>query len=202
MDNPLPDESCEWDNVKGKVAIKDEHAAAKLVEIMRSSEEWSDERKLLTIEAFRNSDQDKQKKLFNISSVKKLLNLTKEEARNWTGIGIFEQWKKDALTTLDRLEREAPPSNWFNETCVYKLLCAHIQFIKSCSSVKKKKTLDKLEETYGIVWNNPNTNEYFNTVNDYSHIMGKTKFLLTTLIPFPSTNRSVNLAVNTMLGIS
>ena len=187
MPTPLPNESGEWENVNTKFAISEERTALELVVKMESSEKWSDECKLLVIVAFLNSCLQKNKlvkTLFDIKELRKRFNLKKaEEARKLTGVCFFEQWRDDAVNTLEKLApNQLAPKSALPEMCAYKLLLAHLQFIQTCSVVKNKAILDTLNEKYGLSWNNPN--DYMNKVSDYSHVMANAKLALTTLMPF------------------
>lgn len=188
---PLPDETGEWEDVKDKFEMSEERTASALEE-MRSSEEWSDECKLLMIAAFRNSCLQKNK------LVKKLFNLKKATAAKLTGVGIFERWRHDAMATLEQLAPTPPLSteNWFKETCAYKLLITHIRFIQNCFVIHNKKGLDTLKTNYELDWNQP---DYLNDVSDWSRVMTNAKLALTTKLPFFITNRSRNSVLNTML---
>jgi hypothetical protein len=156
---PSSDESGEWEDVEHKFAVTDERTASLLVTLMRSNEDFLEECKLLAIVAFRNACLKKESKV-----VRKLFNFKQVQVAEKTGASILEQWRHNAKAMLERLAPERKKTNdWYSEACAYKLVIAHITFIKSCFVIKNKKSLDWLETKYGLDWNQPG---YLNDVSD------------------------------------
>jgi hypothetical protein len=156
---PTSDEGGEWDDIQSKFTLTDRKKASLLVALMRSDETFSEEFKLLALLSFQNAlakgEPDVVKKLFNMKDV---------TVAEKTGARILEQWRQDAMATLEQLTpRHTTTGEWYSDVCAYKFVIAHIAFIKSCSVIKSKKQLDMLKEVYSLDWNQPN---YLNDVSD------------------------------------
>lgn len=159
---PCSDESGEWKSVERKFAVTSEDEAQKLVTLMQSSEDFSEECKLLVILAFQNSCLETSSKSSK-KAFKKLFNFKDVRVAEKTGASILEQWRQNAKAALEQLApKQKTTEDWFSDVCAYKLVIAHINFIKSCG-IQGKKMFDVLESKYFLGWNQPG---YLNDVSD------------------------------------
>jgi hypothetical protein len=144
---PSSDESGEWEDVQHKFTVTNEKSASLLVALMRSGEEFSEECKLLAILAFQNACSKGKSKV-----VRKLFNFAEALVAEKTGARILEQWSQNARATLGQLAPKRTTGDWYSELCAYRLVIAHITFIKSCFVIENKKALDVLKKKYCLDW--------------------------------------------------
>jgi hypothetical protein len=152
---PAPsNETGKWDDVvEKKFRVKDALSAREMITRMMESDDASIESKLLMVAAFRNvclledrkdKEEDKERgiplKLFG-------------EIDGKFGIGMLDEWKRDAKKTLDRLALLKEDEHWYNDIAAYHFLNEYIRFVRVCFIVSKKKSLDKLKKKYNVGWN-------------------------------------------------
>lgn len=140
--------------------VKDADSATEILRKMRSQDSsLSNECKLLIITAFLNvclkeemSEKDK-----------KTLSKLHRGKPNEKGLVIFEQWKRDALETLNHLARQKDDDSWVKDVVARRLLLKYIKFIEKCYFVDSAARLDILKEKLNIDWNQP---DYLNDVSN------------------------------------
>jgi hypothetical protein len=149
---PVPSsETGKWDDVvEKKFRVTDISSAKEIVAKIMESDDLSHECKLLMVLAFRNvcrlEDRGKNEK-------KVLQELFKRKGKK-NGIGILECWKGDSMATLDRLaSMPKEDDDWYRDIVAYRFLNEYIRFIKECFVINEKKKLDRLNDDFGVPWN-------------------------------------------------
>jgi hypothetical protein len=151
---PVPsNETGQWEEVvKKKFRVTDVSSAKAMAAKIRKSDDLSHECKLLMVVAFRNVCQleDKGK------DEKKVLSQLFKKHGEENGIGILECWKRDSTATLDRLALLKEDDEWYRDIVAYRFLHEYIRFIKECFVVSEKRYLDRLNDDFGVPWNQEN----------------------------------------------
>lgn len=134
--------------------VKDAESAKAIVMKMRDSgSDLSNECKLLIITAFLNvctkEDKGKEEK-------RTVAWLCKAKEGVNSGLGILEEWKREALETLNRLGTLATDDDsWFKGIVARRLLINYILFVKKCYVIDDATKLKTLKKKYNIDWNQP-----------------------------------------------
>lgn len=140
--------------------------------------ELSMECKMLMIHAFQNVCRDADKaKGSNDWTILKTLFIPDDTGRN--GIGIIDQWRREATTLLKALAENKEGPEWYQDVVAYRFLIDYTKFVKDCFVVKTRKCLDKLKDDFGVEWNQPN---YLHDVSSLCVFRTSTQILCSRLL--------------------
>jgi hypothetical protein len=150
-------ESGKWDDITGRTfMVKDvDSARVFIMKLRESNVTRSTEWKLLVVTAFLNVC-TKENKAEEEKAIVSLLFKAPKSGEEVRGIGIFEQWRTDALETLNRLANlKTDNKEWFKDIVDRYLLIGCIRFIKQCFVINKAKQIATLKMKYNVNWNQP-----------------------------------------------
>jgi hypothetical protein len=161
-------ESGKWEDISGRTfMVKDIGSARVIIMKMRESNVTrSTEWKLLIVTAFLNVC-TKENKAEEEKAIVSLLFKAPKSGED-RGIGIVEQWRTDALETLNRLANlKTDNKEWFKDIVDRYLLIGCIRFIKQCFVINTAKQLATLKMKYNVNWNQP---DFLNDVSALIYI--------------------------------
>jgi hypothetical protein len=157
-------ETGKWDDVvEKKFAVSDPRSAIAIVGLMRTLRDLSGECKLLMITASLNVCLLENKGKEETKLLKKLFH-SKNPDGELIGAKIFDEWKREALETLEKLAPTYSQKDWYENTVAFHLLCGYTKFVWKCFVIDENKQLKVLNAKYKLGWNAP---EFLNDVSSY-----------------------------------